>query len=165
MERMRIALLAAAAVFFGEIASAHPGEQPPPPLAVADLQCINQLPLLNGAPVTLAPLGPGIRGGNQITANGSTFTGIVLQPGLYRISWSWVGAGWQVPPSGDAFVAPQLNGDPQVWQGNPIKPQIPFIEGLILVTAANSVLEIIANTGSGNLITTGSCQLIIQQLQ
>jgi len=50
--KSRMALLAAAAVFFGgNIAAARPGE--PPPLAVADLGCFAGLSLPFGAPVML----------------------------------------------------------------------------------------------------------------
>jgi hypothetical protein len=159
---MRTVLLAIAAVLFGgDIASARHDE----PLGVAELGCIAGLSLPPGAPVVLAPLGPGVLGGEAITTNGSTFTSLVVQPGLYRVSWSWVGSGWPAPYN---IVVPEINGDPQVWQGNPIWPAIPFIDGLILVTAANSALQMVAQpggNGTGNTVTTGNCQLIIQQLQ
>jgi hypothetical protein len=60
-------------------------------------------------------------------------------------------------------MLPELNGDQQDWQGNPITPAIPFIEGLIEVTAANSAFQIVVQPGADAL--TGSCQLIVQQLQ
>jgi hypothetical protein len=161
---MRTVLLAVAAVLFGGgIASAGPREVPP--LAVADLQCLAGLSPSPGVAITRAPLGPGIPGGTQITANGSTFTGVVLQPGLYRVSWSWIGAGWPVVNVGyPPLLQPELNGDPQVWQGPGISPAVPFIEALIEVIAANSVPQVVVRPGSGP-VTTGNCQLIVQQLQ
>jgi hypothetical protein len=169
--KSRIALLATAALFFGgDIARSDNPRSGPPPLAVADLQCLNGLPLPFGATVMLAPLGPGILGGTQITAVGAQFNSVVLQPGLYRVSWSWVGSGWLGlnsggNGSGGNFLQPELNGDQQVWQSNPIAPVFPFIEGLIKVTAANSVLQfVVQQSGGGGAVTSGSCQLIVQQL-
>ncbi len=161
---MRTVLLAVAAVLFGGgVASAGPREVPP--LAVADRQGLTGLSPSPGVAITLAPLEPGILAGTRTTANGSTFTGVVLQPGLYRVSWSWIGAGWPVVNVGyPPLLQPELNGDPQVWQGPGISPAVPFIEGLIEVTAANSVLQVIVHPGSGPVIT-GNCQLIVQQLQ
>jgi hypothetical protein len=45
----------------------------------------------------------------------------------------------------------------------PITPAIPFIEGPILVTAANSVLQVVVQPGADAL--TGSYQLIVQHSQ
>jgi hypothetical protein len=48
--------------------------------------------------------------------------------------------------------------------GPPTTPAIPFIEGLILVSAANSVLQVVVQTGGAHTLT-GSYQLIVQQSQ
>jgi hypothetical protein len=185
MNMRKAILVAAAAVFFGGgIASAR--DQ----LEVADLQCVSGItfsPTQLNQPITFALLagvqGPGIVG-TAISVSGSQFTSIVLQPGIYRISWEidegpilpgqtvaggWFGlnAGTGSGPTG--YLQPTLNGDPQIWTPPEIVPAIPHMERLIVVTAPNSVLQILANPTSqgdgGGSVTTGVCQLIILQLQ
>jgi hypothetical protein len=88
MNMRKAILVAAAAAFFGGgIASARDR------LEVADLQCISGItfsPTQLNQPITFALLagvqGPGIVG-TAISVSGSQFTSIVLQPGIYRISW------------------------------------------------------------------------------
>jgi hypothetical protein len=142
-------------------------------LGVADLQCLAGFTPVQGTPITFALL-TGVQGvgvlGNSISVSGSQFTSIVLQPGVYRISWEWdMGPGWQglnlgngLPPSGN--LQPTLNGDPQIWTGNPIQVAQQYAERLIAVTSANSVLQFLAEPMGGPIIT-GGCQLIILQLQ
>jgi hypothetical protein len=92
-----------------------------------------------GSPVTLAPLGPGVHGGTQTTVNGSSFTSVLLQLGIYRVSWSWVGSDWpDVQVGYPPIMLPEINGDQQVWQGNPNTPTI--------LKSANPLAEVEAST-------------------
>jgi hypothetical protein len=166
----------------GPIGSTYPIGPPGPAgtIAVAEYECVPNLSIGVGSPILLTPTG--VSAGSSISTTGQQISSILLQPGIYQISWTdygGFGGGWAgnpiITPLGNApgaapNVQPALNG---------LSPSRTFIPppvsligeyndlgftcgtGLVQVSQPNAVLQFLNEGGAG---TTGTCELVITQL-
>jgi hypothetical protein len=120
-------------------------------------------------PIMFAPSGINTAEGiGPLTAN---FTSIVLQPGLYSVTWFY-GPGWTtiaLPPaflSGSGLapwvtVVPNSTNEFETPPANPETLAGLTQGGLVQVTSPNTVIEFEA----ASVANVGSCEVVITQLQ